>query len=433
MSENLQKIIDRLKTGNYTPEDVLEILSEIHAGKLVLASGSESVGIGGDAQDSSIVTGKQNVMGDGNVIFYGADAQVIQSVLDKNGLYQDPETIKRIIREELRLPQREYGNSVSQGLNALADLMQYPEAMSAVITFRVDFQAACEQINIIANYKEVHDLLHTLEFQCYNGIVQEAKRFPADETGLEILLDHELTLQKILREVQDVTARETIATKEVIWLEDLKRAQVELQGAIEELDTRRLQRSIWLLNRVLAIQPSRINTNLNSAARTLRLPTLVSAMKFIFDKLARSNLNQDKIRQFQEGVEVLAELNERLIALVNGHDYWQELDLELRRIEGNLERDSIELEMSWPDLKARTNVLFAGEIGDPWTVAFEQDGQNLDLALNAQNPAKIKRYFRMYRRRASDRFYRVDASLKRLCEELREVGEPLASVLRIIE
>jgi Effector-associated domain 10 len=433
MSENIQKIIDRLKTGNYTPEDVREILSEIYAGKLVLASGSESIGIGGDAPDAKIVMGKQNVTGDGNIIFYGADAQLIQSVLDKNGLYQDPETIKRIVREELRLPQREYGNSVSQGLNALADLMQYPEAMSAVITFRVDFQAACEQINIIANYKEVHDLLHTLEFQCYNGIVQESKRFPADETGLEILLDHELTLQKILREVQDVTARETIATKEVIWLEDLKRAQVELQGAIEELDTRRLQRSVWLLNRVLAIQPSRINTNLNSAARTLRLPTLVSAMKFIFDKLARSNLDRDKIRQFQEGVEVLAELNERLIALVNGHDYWQELDLELRRIESNLEQDSIELEMSWPDLKARTDILFAGEIGDPWTVAFEQDGQNLDLAINAQNPAKIKRYFRMYRRRASDRFYRVDASLKRLCEELREVGEPLASVLRIIE
>jgi Effector-associated domain 10 len=433
MSENLQKIIDRLKAGNYTPEDVREILSEIDTGKLVLASGSEAVGIGGDASDAIIVPGKQNVTGDGNVIFYGADARVIQSVVDKNGLYQDPETIKRIVREELRLPQREYGNSVSQGLNALAELMQYPEAISAVITFRVDFQAACERIDIIANYKEVHDLLHTLEFQCYNGIVQESKRFPDDETALEILTDHELTLQKLLREVQEVAERETIATNEVMWLKDLERAQVELQGAIEELDTRRLQRTIWLLNRVLAIQPSRINTNLNSAARTLRLPTLVSAMKFICDKLVKSNLDRDKIWQFQEGVEVLAELKERLIALVIGHDYWQELDLELRRIEANLEQDSIELEMSWPDLKERTDVLFAGEPGDPWTVSFQQDSQNLDLALNAQNPVKIKRYFRMYRRRASDRFFQVDVSLKRLCDELREVGEPLASVLRMIE
>ena len=348
-------------------------------------------------------------------------------------VYQvDPETIKRIVREELRLPQREYGDPVSLGLNALTELMQYSEARSAVITFRVDFQAACEQINIIANYKELHDLLHTLEFQCYNGIVQESKRFPDDETAFDILTDHEMTLQKILMEVQEVASRETIATNEVLWLKDLERGQEELHAAIEEVDTRRLQRTIWLLNRILAIQPSRINTNLNLAARTLRLPALVNALKSIWERLSKSNLNQEKLKQFQLGVEVLAELNDRLTALVIGHDYWQELDLELRRIEANLEKDLIELEMSWPDLKERTEVLF-NPFGDQWAVSFHLDSQNLDAALNAQNPIKIKRFFRMYRRRASDRFYQVDVTLKRLCEELREVGEPLASVLRMIE
>ncbi|MBW4472567.1 MAG: hypothetical protein KME45_19675 [Stenomitos rutilans HA7619-LM2] len=348
-------------------------------------------------------------------------------------VYQaDPETIKRIVREELRLPQREYSDPVSLGLHALTELMQHSEARSAVITFRVDFQAACDQINIIANYKELHDLLHTLEFQCYSGIVQEAKRFPDDETTLDILTDHEFTLQRILREVQEVAQRETIATNEVLWLKDLERAQVELHVAIDELDTRRLQRTIWLLNRVLAIQPSRINTNLNSAARTLRLPALVNAMSSIWESLAKSNLNQEKIKQFQVGVEVLAELNERLAALVIGHDYWQELDLELRRIEANLEKDLIELEMSWADLKERTNILF-NPAGDQWTIYFQQDSHNLDMALDVQNPIKVKRYFRMYRRRASDRFYQVDATLLRLCGELREVGEPLTSVLRMIE
>ncbi len=129
---------------------------------------------------------------------------------------------------------------------------------------------------------------------------------------------------------------------------------------------------------------------------------------------------------------VLAELNNRLAALVIGHDYWQEIDLELRRIEANLEKDLIELEMSWPDLKERTEILF-NPAGDQWAVAFQQDSQHLDEALNTQNPVKIKRYFRMYRRRAGDRFYQVDVTLKRLCEELREVGDPLASVLRMIE
>jgi hypothetical protein len=348
-------------------------------------------------------------------------------------IYQaDPETIKRIVREELLLPQQKYSNLVGLGLNALAELMQNSEVRSAVITFRVDFEAACKQIEIIANYKEIHDLLHTLEFQCYSGIVQESKRFPADETALDILFDHELTLQKTLRGVQEVVGRETIATSELTWLKDLDRAQEELHSAIEEADTRHLQRTIWLLNRILAIQPSRINTNLNSAARTLRLPDLLNAMKSIWEKIVGANLNQEKIKQFKEGVKELAKLNERFTALIISHDFWQEIDLELRRIEANLEKDLIELEMSWPDLKERTEVLF-DPAGDEWSTSFKRESINLDTAINDQNPVKIKRYFRNYRRYAGERFYQVDVTLKKLCEKLRAVGEPLESVLRIIE
>jgi hypothetical protein len=347
-------------------------------------------------------------------------------------IYQaDPETIKRIVREELRLPPQEYGDPVKVGLNALAELLQVPEVNSAVITFRVDFQAACEQINIIANYKALHDQLHTLEFQCYAGIIQEAKRFP-DETALDILSDHELTLQNILAEIQDIAGRETISTKEVLWLQDLSFAQAELHGAIVDLNIRRLQKTVWSLNRVLAIQPSRINSQLNEAARTLRIKALLAAMQAIWTKLAESNVNQKKLGQFQQGVEGLAVLNERFDALIRAHDYWQEMDLELRRIEGNLEKDLIELEMSWPDLKEKTAVLF-NPAGDQWAVNFQKDSQNLDAAFDAQNPAKVKQYFRRYRRKASDRFFQVDVVLKRLCEELREVGEPLVSILRMIE
>lgn len=348
-------------------------------------------------------------------------------------VYQiDRETIKRIVREELRTPQLGYGDSVGLGLQALAELIEHPAVRSAVITFRVDFQTASEQIDVIANYKALHDLLHDLEFQCYSFIVQEAKRFPEDETALDILTDYQLTLQKIVREVQDVAGRETIATQEVLWLKHLEQAQEDLHAAIEELDARRFQRTIWLLNRILAIQPSRINTNLNTAARTLRLPALVSAMSAIWEKLANADLNSEKFHQFQVGGEVLSALNERLTALVIGHDFWQEIDLELRRIEANLDKDLIELEMSWPDLKARSEILF-DPAGDPWVLKFQKDTKNLDTALDIQNPIQIKRYFRRYRRQASVRFYQVDVTLKRLCEELRAVGDPLASVLRMIE
>jgi hypothetical protein len=85
MSENLQKIIDRIEAGNHTQEDVLAIVSEIYAGKLVLASGSGAVAIGGDPANARIATGNQNVIGDRNTVIYiyGAESEVIQSVVDR--------------------------------------------------------------------------------------------------------------------------------------------------------------------------------------------------------------------------------------------------------------------------------------------------------------------------------------------------------------
>jgi Effector-associated domain 10/NACHT domain len=86
MSENLQKIIDRVKAGTHTPEDIRAIVSESSGGKLVLASGSGSVAIGGDASNAPIVTGKQNIIGDRNTVIYiyGTDSEVIQSVVDRH-------------------------------------------------------------------------------------------------------------------------------------------------------------------------------------------------------------------------------------------------------------------------------------------------------------------------------------------------------------
>ena len=53
-------------------------------------------------------------------------------------------------------------------------------------------------------------------------------------------------------------------------------------------------------------------------------------------------------------------------------------------------------------------------------------------ALEAQNPPKIRRRFASFRGRADRRLYDLDTELKRLCDEPRTVGEPLAAVLRML-
>lgn len=328
-------------------------------------------------------------------------------------------------------PHAAQSQSAQQGLTALAELMADAQVREAVVVFHTEFAATCEQIEILGTYKDLHDLLHTLESQCYWGIVREARHFPDDETALEILSDHNLTLQQIIKNIQAIATKAPPAPTETGWISDLAKSHTELSEAIAQSDHRRLQRVIWLLNRVLAIQPSRINTSLNIAARALRLPALLAGLISIQNKLVDSALDPDKMALFQEGVTALTALENGLTLQIQTHDQWQEIDLELRRIEGNLDKDVIELEMSWPDLKRMLELLYLKSPAEERS-EFCKDGECLEQAIAHQNPAQIRRYFRSYRRRASNCFYRVDVDLKRFCGELRRVGEPLASVLRML-
>jgi hypothetical protein len=319
------------------------------------------------------------------------------------------------------------------GLVALRELMQHsPDVRTAVIAFQSDFQVAHEQVDLLGDYKDLHDLLHRLQFHCYNGLVQAATRFPSDELSIDNLTDHAMTLEEILRELKHVANRPTLPKQELMWIEEMSLTQDELQHTLDALDEKALKKVIWRLNRLLATQPARINTLLNLAARTLRLPALLSALTRVCDHITSLELESDKVLAFQSGLEALNMLAGGLSNLVEDHDRWQMLDVELRRIEASIERDLLELEMSWPDVKPRAESLY-GACTDGWAEALQKEGNALDEALLSNNPVKIRRVFRNYQRRATDRFFRVDVQLKALCGDLRLIGVPLASVLRMVQ
>ncbi|MEM9807643.1 MAG: toll/interleukin-1 receptor domain-containing protein [Cyanobacteria bacterium P01_D01_bin.56] len=428
MSEGLEKLKAILRE-QFSDAEVQAILSE-----LITASGDGAVAIGEGASGAIIVPGNGNKI----IIHRGMTAEEITQVMSclleqyrleysnlKNATYA-------VQRESYPVYQKQHNISLDSGLHALTDLMQSPEAGFAVTGFCDDFQRARRQVKIIDNYKALHDLLHTLEFQCYNGIVHESKRFPNDETALEILIDHELTLQNILRDIKELIGQKDFAIHTALWVEELNRAQVEFHAALEELEIQRLQITIRLLHKILTFQPSVINDRLNIAALTLDLPTLIRALKSISNNLIQIGLNPDKVKHFHVGIDLLEHLNENLEKLLTSHNFWQDFDRELRRIEDWARKDWTELEISWPDLVQKMAVLFDSS-KDQWAISFQQDSKDLNQAITTQNSIEIRRCFRKYRRRASDRFYQVDIKLKRLCEELREIGTPLDAVLRMME
>jgi hypothetical protein len=84
-------------------------------------------------------------------------------------------------------------SAISTGLSALSELMQrLPEVRRDVSVFQDVLGAAHEQIDLLRDYKDLHDLLHHLQFQFYDDILQEAPRFPADEITVEKFVRYQL-------------------------------------------------------------------------------------------------------------------------------------------------------------------------------------------------------------------------------------------------
>lgn len=347
--------------------------------------------------------------------------------------HNDPETIRRIVQEELKSPQLDYLQLVREGLITLVEAVAIPEIRDAVIAFNTDFRAACDYIYLLASYKDLHDLLHRLEFECYKSIILEQHRFPDDEITLETLVEHGLTLKSLIDQLVAIANQEVLVTQEILWVKELEQACSAFHVAVQKRNTQCFNQSIRLLTRVLLLQPSRINTYLNAAAQGLRLPYLIIAMRNILQTLRSSKLSVQQITQFQQGLEALEKLQDRLLALVVTHDSWQVIDIELRQLEISLNHSMDDLTTSWSYLNTRVRSLCSGET-DSWSVSIQEYGERLEQALipSIQNSSDVKQYFRFYRKGASERFYQTDKALKRLCDELRTIGEPLASVLRAI-
>lgn len=324
------------------------------------------------------------------------------------------------------------GAAIGADLGVLAQMMQRSAVRDLVATYRADFAAAEREIDVLSNYKNLHDLLHKLQFRCYNVITQEARRFPTDDLALDNLLNYEVTLQDIVANLQGAIEEARLSPNETTWVNDLLDAQQMLRRALDQMESEALRRVVWLMRRVLALQPSNINHRLSSAARALRLDLIVVSLQAIRKELGEVQIADQQLAQLESGIHELERFNGQLEQLVGEHDQWQDVQRILGRIEDMMVYDLSELEFSWPDLSVRVSALCTSHKGE-WVDLFLQDSDQLQKALTEQNPVRIRSYFQRYRQRAGNRFFQVDTQLKELCTELRKVGESLSTILKMIE
>lgn len=324
--------------------------------------------------------------------------------------------------------------SAEEGLKALVELMRNPDVRGKVAAFEAVFSASSKQIEILGYYKDLHDQLHTLQFSCYNyllTLIRNAKLEPDDISIWDNVVEYERALEQIISGLRKA-ANPTLSTRIALpWIEKLLVDLKQVFQAIGENNVEGIATAIKPIQRVLATEPSRINDRLAAAAEAIQLPMLIDALVGVRTSIDVTGVNRATVNKFGDGVNAICDLKEKLNALIENHNRWQEIDIVFRRIEGLMTNDYSELEYSWPDLKPMTESQVAN-IEEPWALLMAKDIQKLDAALPTTDQKKIRQAFQSLRTRANYRFYDVDVSLKDLCERLRKVGEPLSAAWEMI-
>ncbi len=338
---------------------------------------------------------------------------------------QDPEKVVKAVSQ-----------SAEEGLKVLISLMGNADVKAKVATFEADFANASEQIELLGYYKDLHDILHELQFACYNyltGIIRDAKSDPDNPSIWDNVVNYELSLrEKVVTRLHRVGERNPSGHSKQDWIPRLLGDLDALFEAIEQNDAFGVEKAIKPIQRVLAQKPVPINASLATAAEALRLSRLVVALTDVSQCLNKAQLNSEKVNKFTDGVKALNGLKESLNGLKDSHNEWQEVDGILRLVDGSIAIDDSELKDFWPELKQKIEKQCEG-FDEDWAALLRKEIEKLEKAMAEADSVRIRRCFQSLKSRANSRFYQVDLALKEVCEQLRKVGEPLTKVWEMIK
>jgi hypothetical protein len=323
---------------------------------------------------------------------------------------------------------------IGQSLTALIRLLRSPEARTAVVAFQTDFQATTEKLTLLNEYKGIHDLFQALE-NLQTLILNDQRRLPADDLAWDNIMLNEPEVQGKVDDLVTAVAQSSFAEEADRWTQQLQKAQADLHQAVETFDYDQLQNATRAFQRVLNRQPSRLNAQLVNSARTLRLETLVEALVAVRQQLITADEEESRhiyelAEQFQDGIMALTDLQNQLGNLVYEHNTWQEIDDELRRIEGFMGQDVDELAYAWEDLAPMLDSLYQRYQGESWIDPLRQTSEALTEAIETGVDTNTRRYFHRFNTLVGRRFRHADFELLTLCQELQQVGHSLDLLLR---
>ena len=371
----------------------------------------------------------ENLGGEG----LNAKVREIVGYFRRNGRLIDLVDYCRRQRPTVEWPKPPSGVLVASAFTALKEMLEGDvDLRDAVNRFKQSFEGAHDRIVVVNYYKTLHDRLHKLQVRCYDPLMHEIRSTADVREALESISQYVAYFKEIVEDLKKIESP-VQKTYDSSWIIKLAQAQTRmaLSAKPESFDPEKIKQAARDTNNILSVHPGKINGRLMGAVDVLDLPILKEAMENVSQRFGRFNLDQDKVKEFNDGITSLEGLDSRLLELTKEHDLWQEADRVLRRVDEQTVGEEIsELEDVWPDLQSQVANIYENS-DEEWAVLLKDESDNLDKALGAspKDAKSVKDHFEKYRQQAVQRFFKVDEQVLNLCSGLVEMDNRLTLLL----
>ncbi|HET6892872.1 MAG TPA: effector-associated domain EAD1-containing protein, partial [Pyrinomonadaceae bacterium] len=196
-----------------------------------------------------------------------------------------------------------------------------------LVIFKNSFQNALDKIDVMSDYKVLHDELHTLTFAVFPNVVEASGLLPDGKDAKSNLSRYDKIIRSAIEKMREAAARRNVDEEESEWIEELDQSRKQLKAVLDDFDKQNLQSAIQSIQDILETQPTRINKELWRAMNSEndRLPELIDILEKVLTHMTKMTPPPSGIQQFQTGVESLKTLTVKLDDLIREHDTWQEV------------------------------------------------------------------------------------------------------------
>jgi hypothetical protein len=308
-------------------------------------------------------------------------------------------------------------------ISALRYLMdQIPEMRDVVVSCHTALRSASKHLQELHGYKSLHDILHTIQRQCYDQIKTTSQKFFLNGEADDQLDKHINELRDFIYEIEEIINKYNHLEEITSWLPRINHACTIMYNSFINPNHEHFNQAFSQVGFIVKVYPSKIHQKLSESAHKMDVEILIAGMSNIYENLIKLRVDDNIINSFTNDIFQLNSLME----LIDKHGRWQTIDADISLFEHSINQDDFIL--LWDMIKERTESLYATS-NEEWANFLRRRAMQLEQAINQHDQLSIARHIQSYRWQASRQFYNVDGQLKDLCQKL-DGSEGMLNVMR---